>query len=449
MSGRRPDGPAPSPDLDAEGTRPPRSTAPSFPADEESARRMDLDDPLSRFRSRFEMPADASGRPLLYFSGHSLGLMPKAARALVQEEMDDWAALGVDAHLGSRRPWYSYHEQFRDSGARLVGARPGEVVMMNSLTVNLHLMMTSFYRPEGDRHAVLIEAGAFPSDHYAVASQIRQRGLDPRRSLILARPRAGESLLRAEDLEALVDERGREIVLVLLPGVQYLTGQALEVPRLVAAAHRRGCLVGLDLAHAAGNLTLALHDWEVDFAIWCSYKYLNAGPGAVGGCFVHERHGSDPSIVRAAGWWGNDPETRFEMRPEFVPRAGADGWQLSNPPILAMAPLLASLRLFEEAGIEALRARSTRMTTYLLGLVDRLPAGRLEVITPRRPEERGCQVSLRAPGGAERLARALRDAGVACDVRRPDVVRVAPVPLYNTFHEIWRFARLLESAVAE
>ena len=426
----------------------PGRDAPAFSADEETALRMDLEDPLSRFRERFHLPAGPDGRPLIYFSGNSLGLMPKAARALVEEEMDDWAATAVGGHFQARRPWYAYHERFRESGARLVGARPGEVVMMNTLTVNLHLMMATFYRPTADRHAILIEQGAFPSDAYAAASQVVHHGRDPGASLLLARPRPGEATLRTEDLEALLEDRGREIALLLLPGVQYLTGQVLDVQRLTAAAHRQGCLVGLDLAHAAGNVMLRLHDWQVDFAAWCSYKYLNAGPGAVAGCFVHERHGSNTALPRLAGWWGNDPETRFVMRPEFVPRAGADGWQVSNPPILSLAPLLASLAIFEEAGLERLRARSARMTAYLLALVDGLPGGRFEVITPRRPDERGCQISLRARRDAASLQKTLRAAGVSCDFREPDVIRLAPVPLYNTFHEIWRFARVLDRAAA-
>jgi kynureninase len=409
---------------------------------------MDLEDPLSRFRQRFHIPAGPDGRPLIYFAGNSLGLMPKAARVLVEEEMDDWAAFAVEGHFHARRPWYDYHERFRESGARLVGARPGEVVMMNTLTVNLHLMMATFYRPSGDRHAILIEQGAFPSDAYAAASQVRRHGRDPGASLLLARPRPGEAILRAEDLESLLEERGREIALVLLPGVQYLSGQALDIQRLTAAAHRQGCRVGLDLAHSAGNMVMRLHDWQVDFAVWCSYKYLNSGPGAVAGCFVHERHGGDTSLPRLAGWWGNDPRTRFRMSTEFVPRAGAEGWQVSNPPILSLAPLLASLAIFEEAGIAALRDRSARMTAYLLALIDALPGRRFEVLTPRRPDERGCQISLRALDDPAGLLAALKRGGVACDFREPDVIRVAPVPLYNTFHEIWRFARLLERAAS-
>ena len=417
-------------------------------ADEESALRFDLEDPGSRFRQRFEMPAGPDGGPLIYLCGNSLGLMPKAARALVDEEMDDWAALAVEGHFRARRPWYAYHERFRDSGARLVGARPGEVVMMNSLTVNLHLMLATFYRPTADRHLILIEEGAFPSDAYAVATHVTQRGRRADASVLVARPRPGEPILRTEDLERLLETRGREIAVALLPGVQYLTGQVLDMARLAQAARRQGCVVGLDLAHAAGNVEMRLHDWQVDFAAWCSYKYLNAGPGAVAGCFVHERHGRDTSLPRLAGWWGNDPDTRFRMLPEFVPKAGADGWQVSNPPILAMAPLAASLAIFDEAGMDHLRARSVRMTSYLLSLVDRLPKERFEVITPRRPDERGCQVSLRVRTGAKELLAALNRGGVVCDFREPDVVRIAPAPLYNTFHEIWQFARILDQAAA-
>jgi len=418
-------------------------TAAAFRPDEESSRELDAADPLARFRDRFEIPAGAGGGPVVYLCGHSLGLMPKSVRALVAQELEDWARLGVAGHFSAKNPWYSCHERFRETGARLVGALPGEVVMMNSLTVNLHLMLATFYRPSGGRHAILIEAGAFPSDRYAVASQIRHHGLDPDRSLILAGPRPEETLLRTEDLERLLEERGREIALVLLPGVQFLTGQVLDLERLAAAARRQGCRIGFDLAHAAGNVPLRLHDWQVDFAVWCSYKYLNAGPGAVGGCFVHRMHGDDRSLPRLAGWWGNDPETRFEMRSEFVPRAGADGWQVSNPPILSMAPLLASLALFEEAGLAALRDRSVRLTEYLLRLIDGQRGERYQVITPRDPARRGCQISLRVRRDARGLVAALAAAGVVCDFREPDVLRVSAAPLYNRFHEIWRFAQIL------
>jgi len=422
-------------------------TPSEFRPDEEFSLGLDASDPLSRLRERFEIPAGEDGRPQIYLCGHSLGLMPKTARAAVEQELDDWGRLGVAGHFEATTPWYSYHERFRDQGASLVGARPGEVVMMNSLTVNLHLMLMTFYRPTARRHAVLIEADAFPSDRYAVTSWIRHQGLDPETSLCLARPRDGESNLRTEDVERLLQERGHEIALVLLPGVQYLTGQVLDIERLTAAARRHGCRVGFDLAHAVGNVVLRLHDWQVDFAVWCSYKYLNAGPGAVGGCFVHEVHGDDPSLPRLSGWWGNDPQTRFAMPVDFVPRRGADGWQISNPPIFSMAPLSASLALFDEAGMPALRARSERLTAYLLRMLEIHAGDTLEVITPLDPARRGCQISLRLRRPRGDLVAALAACGVVCDFREPDVMRISTVPLYNGFHEIWRFARILGSRI--
>jgi kynureninase len=319
--------------------------------------------------------------------------------------------------------------------------------MMNSLTTNLHLMMASFYRPKRERHKILIEDSAFPSDAYAVQSQAAHHGYDPEQTVIVARPRPGEATLRAEDLEALIDERGREIAVVLFSGVNYFTGQAFDMERITQRAHRQGCVVGFDLAHAAGNLVLELHDWDIDFAVWCSYKYLNAGPGAVAGCFVHERHGNDPRTPRLAGWWGNDPDTRFQMHlaARFQPRPGADGWQLSNPPILALAPLRASLEIFDAAGIKALRARSEILTGYMEFLLRRIPGERFEILTPRAAEERGCQLSIRLLRAAPDLVQALERAGVVCDFREPDVLRVAPVPLYNTCHEIWRFTEILRA----
>jgi kynureninase len=398
-------------------------------------------------RDRFHIPVTAAGTPVIYFCGHSLGLQPKSASACVDQELDDWRKLGVHAHFHGRTPWYSYHEVFRDSGARLVGGRAGEVVMMNSLTTNLHLMMASFYRPKRERHKILIEDSAFPSDAYAVQSQAAHHGYDPEQTVIVARPRPGEATLRAEDLEALIDERGREIAVVLFSGVNYFTGQAFDMERITQRAHRQGCVVGFDLAHAAGNLVLELHDWDIDFAVWCSYKYLNAGPGAVAGCFVHERHGNDPRTPRLAGWWGNDPDTRFQMHlaARFQPRPGADGWQLSNPPILALAPLRASLEIFDAAGIKALRARSEILTGYMEFLLRRIPGERFESLTPRAAEERGCQLSIRLLRAAPDLVQALERAGVVCDFREPDVLRVAPVPLYNTCHEIWRFTEILRA----
>jgi kynureninase len=423
----------------------------TFQPGEDFAIALDAVDPLRPYREQFLIPRRADGSPVIYFCGHSLGLEPRQARDFVEQELHDWAQLGVEGHFRGKSPWYPYHEQFRETGARLVGARPGEVVFMNGLTVNLHLMMLTFYRPTAQRHLILIDEPAFPSDRYAVLSQLRMHGFDPHDALVSVQPRAGEQTIREEDIEAILDQRGEEIALVLWNGVNFFTGQWFDLPRLTELAHRKGCVVGLDLAHAAGNVPLALHDWNVDFAVWCSYKYLNSGPGAVAGCFVHERHGSNLDLPRLAGWWGNDPATRFRMhlQPDFVPQAGADGWQLSNPPILAMAPLRASLALFDEAGMPALRAKSERLNAYLLYLIDRLPVGRLEVITPRDPARRGCQLSLLVHDRPRELARSLEAAGVVCDFREPNVIRVAPVPLYNTFHEVWRFADLLARSASE
>ena len=349
----------------------------AFQPEEAFAHQLDAADPLRHFRECFHIPRRADGQPAIYFCGHSLGLQPKTARAFVEQELDVWAQHAVEAHFRGAAPWYSYHEALREVGARLVGARPGEVVFMNSLTVNLHLMLTSFYRPTGKRTCILIDEPAFPSDRYAIASQIQLHGLDPTDSLLTVAPRPAEHLIRTEDVEEVLDRRGPEIAVLLCNGVNFFTGQLFDLPRLTAAAQRHGCVVGFDLAHAAGNVPLQLHDWDVDFAVWCSYKYLNGGPGAVGGCFVHEKHGKNVTLPRLAGWWGNEPATRFRMhlQPDFVPQAGAEGWQLSNPPILAMAPVRASLALFDQAGMTALRAKSERLTGYLQYLLERLPPG--------------------------------------------------------------------------
>jgi len=415
-----------------------------FEPAEDFANRLDERDPLRPLRDRFAIP-QRSGRPVVYVNGNSLGLMPQTARSLVEDELNDWASLAGEAHFAGKTPWFSYHEVFREPGARLVGAVPGEVVMMNGLTVNLHLMLATFYRPSGDRRKILIEDGAFPSDTYAAQTQLAHHGIDPGSGLIRVAPRAGESLLRTEDIVSVIERQGDEISVVLLPGVQYFTGQHLDIPAITKAARRRGCIAGWDLAHAAGNVPLQLHAWDVDFAVWCSYKYLNAGPGAVAGCFIHERHGANPALGRFGGWWGNDPATRFRMdqEREFRPRAGADGWQLSNPPILAMAPLRASLAIFDEAGMEALRRKSVVLTGYLEWLLDRQAGKRFEVITPHDTGERGCQLSLRFLDEPEATLRRVEAAGVVADFRPPNVLRVAPVPLYNSFHDVWRLAAVL------
>ncbi len=418
----------------------------TFSTNEEFARQLDAQDSLRDFRDRFHLPKRGDGEPLIYFVGNSLGLMPKATRALVEQELDDWANLGVDAHLDGLTPWYSYHETVRAGAARLVGARPAEVVCMNSLTVNLHLMMATFYRPTKSRFKILMEEPAFPSDTYAVQSQIAHHGFEPNESLLLARPRDGEFTVRQEDIEAALAKHGDEIALVIFAGVNFFTGQLFAIEKLTEMAHARGCAVGIDLAHAVGNVPLALHDWKVDFAVWCSYKYLNSGPGAVAGAFVHERHATDRELPRLAGWWGNDPETRFRMHlePAFIPVQSADAWQISNPPILSMAPLRSSFAIFDEAGgMEKLRAKSIELTGYLQFLLDQTESNLFTVITPCPAGERGCQLSILVHEHPKELFAELEGAGMKCDFREPNVIRAAPTPLYNTFHEVWRFARVL------
>lgn len=420
-----------------------------FQPDEDFARQLDVVDPLRAYCDRFHIPRQKDGSPVIYFAGNSLGLQPKSARTIIDEELTNWAEFGVDGHFGGKRPWYLYQELFRESGPRLVGARPGEVVLMNSLTVNLHLMMVSFYRPTPGRYKILIEDPCFPSDLYAAKTQLRAHGYNPDGALVVVKPRPGEHQIRLEDFEATLEREGRQIALVLLGGVNFVTGQVFDMARITTAAHRQGCTVGFDLAHAAGNVPLALHDWNVDFAAWCNYKYLNGGPGAVAGCFVHERHGKNLDLPRFAGWWGNDPTTRFKMQliEDFVPREGADGWQVSNPPILALAPVKASYDLFDEVGMDRLRDKSVRLIAYLEFLLDRLDSKCFEVITPREPSQRGCQLSLLFRDDARVLLNTLHTAGVVCDYREPNVIRLAPVPLYNSFHDVWMSARILHELI--
>lgn len=408
-----------------------------------SAALLDARDELADFRSRFHFPRAENGADAVYLVGHSLGLQPVAARDYVDRELEDWRRLGVEGHFEGDNPWMPYHEAFTGPLARLAGALPGEVVAMNTLTVNLHLMMVSFYRPTPERHRILIEGSAFPSDRYAVASQAAWHGYDPADSVIELRPREGEDTIRTRDVEDLLEREGETIALVILGGVNYLTGQAFDMERITRAGHRRGCVVGFDLAHAMGNLALRLHDWDVDFAVWCSYKYLNGGPGCVGGCFVHERHGTRDDLPRFAGWWGHDKSTRFSMPPAFEAIPGAEGWQLSNPPILPLAALRASLELFDEAGMDRLREKSIRLTGYLEYLLrTRLPEA-LSVISPPDPERRGCQLSIRTGPEGRRVHRRLSEHGIRCDWREPDVIRVAPVPLYNRFTDVHRFVEVM------
>lgn len=415
----------------------------SHQPDLDYATKLDQEDRLRSFRDRFHFPTQQSGEPHIYLCGNSLGLQPKDVRADIEQELEDWAKLGVEGHFDGRDPWYSYHEQFSGALADVVGAQPEEIVVMNSLTTNLHLMMVSFYRPTSARYKILIEGGAFPSDHYAVDSQADFHGFDPKDAVVKLRPREGEETLRDADVLEAIEELGDELALVMLGGVNYYTGQLFDLEAITQAGHQAGATVGFDLAHAAGNVPMKLHDWDVDFAVWCSYKYLNAGPGAAGGCFVHERFAEDPDLPRFAGWWGNDPETRFEMTDEFVPQRGAGGWQLSNAPVFAMAPLKASAKLFNEAGMAALRRKSLGLTDYLLYLIDQMPAGSFEVITPRDPHRRGSQISLKATRNGKALFDALQSGGVICDYREPDVIRLAPVPLYNSYEDVWTFCDIL------
>jgi len=417
-----------------------------FSAEEDFARRLDADDPLRDFREKFHLPLGKDGKPVIYFAGNSLGLMPKSARQIVDEELDNWTTLGVDAHHATGTPWYSYHEALREPTARLVGAKPLEVICMNSLTVNLHLMMATFYRPMKSRFKILMEEPAFPSDTYAIKTQIMYHGLDPQDGLILTRPRNGEFTIRTEDILDLIDKNADQLAVVIFGGANFFTGQLFDIKKITAAAHKHGIVAGFDLAHAVGNIPLSLHDWNVDFAVWCSYKYLNAGPGAVAGAFVHERHATNTSLPRLAGWFGNDPNSRFRLHlePDFIPVPSADGWQISNPPIFSMAPLRASLAIFGEAGgMEPLRAKSMKLTGYLESLLMQIGSKKLSVITPKDPDARGCQLSILAHEHPKKLHNELIAADVKCDFREPNVIRVAPTPLYNTFQEVWRFAQLL------
>jgi kynureninase len=419
---------------------------PQFQANEDFAIAMDERDPLKNYRDRFLIPK-TSGRDCIYLCGHSLGLQPKTAAAYIEQELKDWAALGVEGHFHAKNPWMPYHRLLTEQTAELVGAKPLEVVVMNSLTVNLHLMMVSFYRPTKERYKIVVERGAFPSDQYAVRSQIHFHGFDPAASLIELTPRRGESCLRDEDIDAVIERDGNNIALIMLGGVNYATGQALDMARITCAGQARGCVVGFDLAHAAGNLLLKLHEWGPDFAVWCSYKYLNGGPGCIAGCFVHERHARAWDLPRFAGWWGHDEQSRFEMGPDFQPMPGADGWQLSNPSIVSMAALRASMDIFHEAGRERLRAKSVSLTGYLEFLLNQNASPKFSIATPREKERRGAQLSIRIPEHGRALCQRLNREGVMGDWREPDTFRVAPVPLYNSYRDVFRFARRFAAAV--
>ena len=416
----------------------------------DQAEALDAADHLAPMRDAFHHPRAASGGEAVYFCGNSLGLQPRTTRAAMLQELDDWAAFGVEGHFHARHPWFSYHEDLTAPLARLLGALPSEIAVMAGLTTTLHALLVSFYQPTAERFAIVLEAGAFPSDRYALASHARLHGFDPATTLIELAPRPGEHTLRLEDVQACLAERGGEIALVMLGGVQYYTGQVHDMAAITAAARAQGCRVGWDLAHAAGNVELALHDWGPDFAAACSYKYLNAGPGSAAIAFVHERWEAAPELPRLAGWWGNDPASRFSMPQSFVPARGAAGWQTSNAPVFAMAPLRTSLALFDQATLPALRAKSVALTGLLQATIDAFAPSlqgeaAIDVLTPRAPAARGCQLSLALPGRAEALHGALLAAGIVGDYRRPDVLRLAPVPLYNRFVDAVRFGEVLAS----
>jgi len=419
----------------------------SFQRREQFAAAMDAHDPLAHFRQCFFIPQTTGGEECIYLCGHSLGLQPKTAASYIDQELQDWARLGVEGHFHAKHPWVPYHRLLAEQTAQLAGAEPGEVVLMNSLTVNLHLMMASFYRPTAARNKILMEAGAFPSDQYAVKSQIRFHALDPASCLLEISPRQGEFCLREEDIESVIERQGESIALILLAGVNYATGQVFDMEAVTRAGHRRGCLVGFDLAHAIGNIPLRMHDWGADFAVWCSYKYLNGGPGCVAGCFVHDRYAKAWDLPRWAGWWGHDEKIRFLMGSDFHPMPGAEGWQLSNPPILALAPLRASMELFSAAGMERLRAKSISLTGYLDSLL-RQGAPGFSIITPTEEKQRGAQVSIRLTQPGRDLCDRLAHRGVIGDWREPDIFRVAPVPLYNSYQDVCRFVERFSAAVA-
>ena len=417
----------------------------------EFARELDEKDPLRSFRSKFHFPTFHK-EDVVYFTGNSLGLQPKSAASYIKEELDAWAKYGVEGHFLAEKPWFAYHEFLSTKAAKIVGANPEEVVVMHSLTTNLHLLMVSFYRPEGKRTKIICEAKAFPSDQYALESQIKFHGLDVSENLIEISPREGEYLIRDEDVLDKIAETGDELALVMIGGVNYYTGQLFDMKAITKAGHDVGAIVGFDLAHAAGNVNLSLHDWDVDFAAWCGYKYLNSSPGGVSGIFVHERHAYKPELPRFAGWWGYDKETRFLMEPGFNPMRGAEGWQLSNAPVLGMSVHLASLDIFDEAGMERIGEKRDALTAYLEFVIDEISTRNsdrctLEIITPRDKTKRGAQLSILAHGQGKDLFDALTKQGVIADWREPNVIRIAPAPLYNSFEDCYRFGQFLENAI--
>nr|WP_290855416.1 kynureninase [Flaviramulus sp.] len=409
----------------------------------------DHNDTLKLYRNQFHIPKDADGNELIYMTGNSLGLQPKQTKAYINQELDDWAKLGVEGHTEAKNPWLPYHEFLTKSMANVVGAKPIEVIVMNTLTANLHLMMVSFYQPTKSRYKILIENDAFPSDKYAVESQLRHHGFDDKNGLILWKPRKGEELLRYDDLEAILEEQGDEIALIMIGGVNYYTGQFFDLKYITNLGHKYGCKVGFDCAHGAGNVDLQLHDSGADFAVWCTYKYLNSGPGSLGGCFVHERHANNKNLNRFTGWWSHNKQTRFKMRDEFDQLPGAEGWQLSNPPILSMAAIKASLDLFNEVGIEKLIAKSKKLTGYFEYLLNQLGHDKIRIITPKSEAARGCQLSIQVMNADKKLHDKLTESGVISDWREPDVIRCAPTPFYNSFEDVYHLVEKIKFIINE
>ncbi|AZQ42759.1 kynureninase [Nonlabens ponticola] len=418
-----------------------------FDSLKETAIALDKADDLSRFRKSFTIPKHTDNTESVYLCGNSLGLRPNKAVTYVNEELEDWARLGVKGHFDKEFAWTRYHEFLTESMATIVGAKHEEVVVMNTLTPNLHFMMVSFYQPEGKRRKIVMEADAFPSDTYAVASQIKFHGGNPDEDIIRWQPRPGENTLNIEDLQQILSQHGDEIALIMIGAVNYYTGQYFDLKKITEIGHSHGCMVGFDCAHAAGNVPLNLHDTGADFAVWCTYKYLNSGPGSIAGCFVHERHAHNERLPRFAGWWGHDKEERFLMKDQFKPIPGAEGWQQSNAPILSMAPIRASLELFMEAGFENLRAKSEHLTSYLEYLLNDLPGDRIKIITPSTVKDRGCQLSLAVKNADKSLFERISDKGVIADWREPDVIRVAPAPIYNSYMDCWNFTQILKSSL--
>lgn len=412
----------------------------------EYAQNLDSQDPLAAYRDRFHIPV-INGKEQIYFCGNSLGLQPKSTREHLEVELKDWETLGVEGHMQGRNPWFYYHHFVEEAAARVVGANPEEVVVMNGLTVNLNLMMVSFYRPTEKRYKILMEAKAFPSDQYAAEMQARFHGLDPQDAIVELPLREGAQTHHPDDVLTAIEELGDELALVLIGGVNYYSGQLFDLEAICARAREVGAQVGLDLAHAAGNVKLKLHDWGPDFAVWCSYKYLNSGPGGVSGVFVHERHRQNPNLPRFAGWWGNEEKTRFQMEPGFHPQPGAAGWQMSNAPVLTIAAHKASLEIFEEVGMEALVEKSHKLSGYLRSLLEQMDEDSFQIITPSEPGHYGCQISILTNESGKQVFETLTEAGIIVDWREPNVIRLAPVPLYNRFEDVFRFADIMRSVL--